>query len=209
MASAPLLPMLASSGRSVIGSDRAVEAKLDGWRCILLTNGDIRAWSRRGREISDAVPQLARIVDALPGRRVILDGELVFGAGRPDDFYRFGPALARRPSRSISLVAFVAFDVLFDGEQLTKLCYHERRRILEDLRLSGPGWQTAPSFRVPPVDLLASCNELGLEGVIVKRLDSVYRPGVRSRDWLKFKTDSWRAAARAPSSRVPSLMRTA
>lgn len=173
----------------------AVEPKLDGWRCILLANGDVPAWSRRGSEISDAVPQLARIVDALAGRRVILDGELVFGAGRPDDFYRLGPALAHRPSRSISPVVFVAFDVLeFDGEQLTKLCYHERRRILEDLRLSGPGRHTAPSFRVPPVDLLASCNELGLEGVIVKRLDSVYRPGVRSRDWLKFKTDSWRAA---------------
>jgi hypothetical protein len=41
-------------------------------------------------------------------------------------------------------------------------------------------------------DVLQVCDRLGVEGVIAKRLDSVYVPGSRSRHWLKFKTARWK-----------------
>ena len=42
-------------------------------------------------------------------------------------------------------------------------------------------------------ELLAACDELDLEGVVLERDGSRYRPG-RSRDWRKVKTTSWRSA---------------
>ena len=50
-----------------------------------------------------------------------------------------------------------------------------------------------PSYPAADVDdLLAACDELDLEGVVVKRCSSLYRPGARSKDWRKIKTTAWR-----------------
>ena len=43
--------------------------------------------------------------------------------------------------------------------------------------------------------LLASCTKMGLEGIVSKRRDAPYRSGP-SRDWVKCKTEVWRAANR-------------
>ena len=40
-------------------------------------------------------------------------------------------------------------------------------------------------------DLLTACADLGLEGLVAKRVDAPYRPGKRSEDWVKIKTSSW------------------
>ena len=46
-----------------------------------------------------------------------------------------------------------------------------------------------------PVKLLGTCHKMGLEGIVSKRRDSAYRSGP-TRDWLKIKTATWRAANR-------------
>nr|WP_269204745.1 hypothetical protein [Motilibacter deserti] len=53
------------------------------------------------------------------------------------------------------------------------------------------------SFDCRPEDLLAVCEERGLEGVVVKHRASTYRPDARSRDWVKLKTEHW-ASMHAP-----------
>jgi bifunctional non-homologous end joining protein LigD len=45
---------------------------------------------------------------------------------------------------------------------------------------------------------MEACVSLGLEGMVAKRTDSPYRPGVRSDDWLKLKTAD-RRAVHAPT----------
>jgi len=65
---------------------------------------------------------------------------------------------------------------------------------LESLALVGPGWCTIRSLDAQPRELLDACAELDVEGVVAKRLDSPYRPGVRSGDWLKVKTAEWKSA---------------
>jgi ATP-dependent DNA ligase len=42
-------------------------------------------------------------------------------------------------------------------------------------------------------DVLKACAEHNLDGIVAKRVDSPYRPGERSSDWLKLKTADWRA----------------
>lgn len=65
--------------------------------------------------------------------------------------------------------------------------YRERRWILEDLSLSGPHWCTPEIHIGDGTALFAATKRMGLEGVVAKRLDSRYRPGLRSRAWTKTK----------------------
>ncbi|MGH9002108.1 MAG: non-homologous end-joining DNA ligase, partial [Acidimicrobiia bacterium] len=74
-----------------------------------------------------------------------------------------------------------------EGHSTMGLPYEERRRLLEDLNLNGPNWQTPPSHRGDGSTLLEATRAGGLEGVVAKRLDSTYEPGVRTRHWLKVK----------------------
>ncbi len=42
-------------------------------------------------------------------------------------------------------------------------------------------------------DVLAGCEQLSMEGVVVKRLASLCRPGRRTAEWRKVKCSGWRA----------------
>jgi bifunctional non-homologous end joining protein LigD len=173
-----------------------LEPKLDGWRALVYVEGgrvDVR--TRRGRSITGQVPELAGLAEHVH-RPCVLDGELVVGAGRPWDFYRVAPRLARRGDRLANArrLTFVAFDVLWlDDGPTTALPYAERHPLLEDLDVAGPAWATVGSFDGPVDEVMAACASLGLEGMVAKRTDSPYRPGVRSEDWLKLKTGDWLA----------------
>ena len=139
------------------------------------------------------LPGLASLVDIVPAGTV-LDGELISGSGRAASFYRLAPDLAGTPSRPGREVSLVAFDVLaVGGERVTDLPYAERRRLLGQLSLIGPAWCTAPSRTgVHVAELLAACQALDVEGVVAKAVGSPYRPGRRSSEWTKFKTEAWR-----------------
>lgn len=147
--------------------------------------------SRPGRDCTAEFPELAAIADALAGRRVILDGELVCldHEGRPD-FAALRARLGRRPgSRSVRIApaVLVCFDVLhLDGCVVRRLPYVARRELLASLGLEGPAWRAPRHFVGQAEQLLDATAEHGLEGVVAKRLDAVYREG-RSRSWVKVK----------------------
>jgi bifunctional non-homologous end joining protein LigD len=85
-------------------------------------------------------------------------------------------------------VVYIVFDLLYlDGHSTMPLPYEERRRLLEDLQLSGQHWQT-PAYHVGEGRaLLEATKAQDLEGIVAKRLGSIYQPGKRTRDWLKVK----------------------
>lgn len=91
--------MLVTSGRPE-GSglnEWAVEPKLDGWRAIVTVDqGVLTVRSRNGRHLTECVPELAPLA-AL--QDVALDGELIIGAGRLEDFYGLSGRLAGRRVR--------------------------------------------------------------------------------------------------------------
>ena len=86
-------------------------------------------------------------------------------------------------------VSYLAFDALqADGVRLTALPYLERRKILTTIIPNGPRWLAPPNFPGPDLDAVRAASVAnGLEGVVVKRLDSVYEPGARPGSWLKVK----------------------
>lgn len=182
--------MLAGYGMPAGPTGRwSVEPKLDGWRAMVsVADARVSVRSRRGRPLD--VPELQPLASV--GLDLVLDGELVAGGGRMDDFYGLAPALARR--RRTTALSFAAFDVLWiDGNLTTPLAYDDRRRLLEQLELSPPV-TVVPRWAGDDADaLLDACEHHGVEGVVLKRRDSPYRAGQRSTAWRKVKCATWRS----------------
>lgn len=172
------------------GARWAYEVKWDGMRVLAdLSDGVVRLWSRTGREITAAFPELIEIGRAHPD--VLLDGEIVVLArGVPsfaalaDRMHVTDPDRARvRGARAPATL--IAFDALrMSGVDLTARAWQERRGLLERLPASGSCWQLSPVYEDVEV-LLEATREQGLEGVVAKRRGSPYRPGTRSGDWQK------------------------
>ena len=187
--------MLATSGRPAGDLNAwAAEPKLDGWRCqvsldtSLPGGGCVR--TRPGRDITNRLDVVAGLTDL--GVDVVLDGELVAGAGRLTDFYDVAPALARRHRREP--LTFVAFDLLaFAGEVIINEPYEVRRQLLDRLVALSDGRLTAvPSWAGADAELLLdACDSQLVEGLVLKRLNSVYLPGRRTTCWRKVKISGW------------------
>ena len=199
---ASLAPMLAVPGSPPTGrlAGWAVEMKWDGVRALLfIENGGVRLVSRSGKDISRTYPEISGPAvgsgSAMPLGQVLLDGEIVaFTDGRPD-FEALQPRMhvssaeaALRLSATIP-VSYLAFDVLqLEGVPLLALPYSSRREILTTIMGNGPGFLVPPNFPGTDLDAVREASvATGLEGVVVKRLDSVYEPGIRSGNWLKVK----------------------
>jgi bifunctional non-homologous end joining protein LigD len=192
-------PMLAVAGALPRGADDArhgYEMKWDGVRVVLyVSGGRVRALSRSGRDVTATYPELRGVGEALGTVEAVLDGEVVafgpdgrvnFGALQPR-MHVTGAGQIRRLMDQIP-VAYFLFDVLhLDGRSTLELPYTQRRQLLESLELRGPNWQTPPYFTGHGEAALATSRAQGLEGVVAKRLNSPYRAGRRSPDWIKTK----------------------
>jgi bifunctional non-homologous end joining protein LigD len=193
---ASLAPMLAAPGSPPAGrlADWAVEMKWDGVRALaFISDGVIRLVSRTGKDITRTYPEVGG--PAHPPGQVLLDGEIVaFTDGKPD-FEALQPRMhvssadaALRLSATIP-VSYLAFDVLqLEGVPLLARPYSSRRETLKTIMGNGPGFLIPPNFPGPDLDAVREASvATGLEGVVAKRLDSVYEPGARSGSWLKVK----------------------
>lgn len=199
--SLPLIaPMLATPGRlPPAGQDQrwAYETKQDGQRAMVYLPGDgsVRLRARSGEDITAAYPELRPLGGALGGTPAVLDGEVLAldERGRADfQLLQSRMGLAHAPARAARRAAevpvhLVLFDVPHLGESLLRQPYARRRARLEELGLTGPYWSTPAAVTGHGAEALAVTREHGLEGLVCKRLDSVYEPGVRSRAWIKIR----------------------
>jgi bifunctional non-homologous end joining protein LigD len=161
-------PMLPASAGDLPPDDAAwgYEMAWDGVRATgHVSGGRLRLCSGDGHDVTRTYPELRQLGESLAPIECVLDGEIVTfaDAGR----------------------VYLAFDVLWlDGRHLLELPYERRRELLDGLDITGPNWQTPPYFPGGGQHALAASRAQGLAGVVAKRLDSPYRPGERSRDWL-------------------------
>ena len=187
---ADMRPMFATRGTHVPeGEEWQHEVKWDGMRVLVdVRGGRARLYSRNENDATVSFPELAD----LPVGDALLDGEVVaFADGLPS----FG-ALAERmhvtkADRARRLaercpVTLLVFDVLRVGERaLLDEPLSVRRELLTGLDLQGDRWQTPPAYADGRM-LFDATYQQALEGIVSKRLTSRYRPGLRSKDWLKF-----------------------
>lgn len=193
-------PMLcAQEGASLADPDRIYELKLDGVRILAdKREGAVALRYRNGGLCTVSYPEIARAVEALPGERLVLDGEIVAfdERGRPS-FERILPRIqARRPldvarvAADIPLV-YLVFDLLAVGSaDLTELPLHVRKRLLPEI-VRGKGLvRSLDHFEAHGQALFEFCKSEGLEGVVAKRKGAPYRFGPRrSDDWVKVKCE--------------------
>ncbi|QFY59401.1 cisplatin damage response ATP-dependent DNA ligase [Rhizobium grahamii] len=189
-------------------ADYAAEWKWDGIRVQLSRSGETRKiYSRSGDDISQAFPD---IVDSISFDGV-MDGELlVGGTARSNNPTRTFSDLQQRLNRKTVTAkmleeypAFIrAYDLLFDGEEdIRARTYIDRRERLSEIVELAPhdrfdlsslvafsSWDELDRLRSSPPDPV-------IEGVMIKRRDSVYQAGRMKGPWFKWKRDPYNVDA--------------
>ncbi len=198
----PMKPMLAQVSESIADvfgecGDSAVEYKLDGVRIqVHKDREDIRIFSRNLKDMTDRFPDIVAAVQILPVEQCILDGEAVGldTKGRVIPFQ----ILARRTTRKVQIREFMKnipvipqfFDLLYlDGEDITMKGYRERMRVL-DMVVPDKKYRVRrmmPKSAERAAGFFDKSVAAGNEGIVIKLLDSAYRPGKRGNLWFKIK----------------------
>jgi bifunctional non-homologous end joining protein LigD len=182
--------MLATRGTHVpAGEEWQHEVKWDGMRVLVdVRRGQTRIFSRNENDVTVSFPELV----GMPVDDVLLDGEVVaFADGLPSFAAlaeRMHVSRADRAQRLAERIptTLLVFDVLrTSAGELIHQPLSARRRLLEDLDLNHDRWQTPPVYDDGSM-LFDATYQQALEGVVSKRRSSTYRPGQRSKDWLKF-----------------------
>jgi len=190
-----LQPMLATAGGKPFDDPKWVfEVKWDGVRTLsYLGGGATRLVSRRGREVNVQYPELTEMNELLAGDNALVDGEIVVleRDGRPS-FERLQQRFTvGKPTQQLLKqhpVLFIAFDVLWlDGVSLIERPLEERLEALHRVLVPGPRIQLSVTIDGKGKALFEQVKARGLEGVIAKRKGSIYRPGRRTKDWIKIK----------------------
>ena len=188
-------PMLAKASAPFDNPDYLFEIKWDGERAIaFVENGKIvRLQNRRLRDISKQFPEIIGI--EVGSKEAILDGEMiVLGEDKKPSFSKLSqrshvqdPLRIRLLSKAMPAV-YVVFDILYrDGESLLAKPLVQRKQMLSIIPKEG--YPITPNFFIEAKGqtFFESVTSMGYEGIMAKRMDSLYLMGKRSDSWLKMK----------------------
>ena len=184
-----LSPQLLSRASAPPNGDGWIhEIKYDGFRLMgRVDRGRVALVSRPGADWTTRLPRIAEALKSLAVDSCCMDGELVYltNEGIPDfdELQR-----ATRKGDSLRLY-YQVFDLLnLNGSDLTGLPLLERKQhLVELLRRADHRLRFVTHIEGNGLDFFHAADQLGLEGIVSKRARSVYRPGVRSSDWVKVK----------------------
>jgi DNA ligase D-like protein (predicted ligase) len=162
------------------------ELKLDGYRAIAIkTNSKVYLRSRNDKDFNIRYPAIAKALARLPDETVV-DGEVVAldEVGKPsfNALQNYGSSQAP--------IFFYVFDVMvLAGQNVMSEGLSARRDLLEQHvlpKLAEP-IREVPRFDSVLSDMIKAVRAQGLEGIVAKRLDSIYEPGQRSGAWQKMR----------------------
>ena len=169
------------------GSDWLHEIKYDGYRMhARLDRGKVQLLTRTGLDWSILYPYTVSALRALRAKTAYIDGELC--ALRADGVPSFGLLQAAMDQGRTNSLVFFAFDLLYlDGKRTAALPLIERKQRLHPLfAQAAPGLHFTDHVVGNGPGVRKHACEMGLEGVISKRLEQPYMPGNRGL-WLKSK----------------------
>lgn len=180
-------PMLCKPAKPFDSEEYIFEPKMDGIRCIGMTDSSARLFSRSGRDITVQFPEIA-----LPAGSMILDGELVClnGGGIPS-FNHIQHRITRSAVPKLIAerypVQYYVFDILeYNGENLMSMTLLDRKRVLDAIP-DMPRIIKVQSVIGSGISSFNTFTAAGWEGVVGKHIRSLYVPGARSKHWLKSK----------------------
>jgi DNA ligase D-like protein (predicted ligase) len=189
-------PMLAETAEKPFDSkDHLFEIKWDGIRCIaFVRDGKVHLQNRRLSTMTTRYPELQCLRDWPEG--TVIDGEMVvLDEGKPS-FQRLAQREHIGDSRRVELLVqrlpatLIAFDLLYEnGQSIMREPLVERRRRLKALATAFPCTHVVVAEYILKRGkrYFEEVERAGLEGIMAKRMDSIYTPGARSGAWLKLK----------------------
>lgn len=221
----PMLATLNTEQSITDPDDWAYEMKWDGVRCIaVVRDAKVTLLSRNGIDTTLTYPELGDLGDHLSAESAVLDGEIIAlnAKGRPDfSLLQTRMKLTHRAeidaARKKTPVRLMLFDLLeLDGNDLTGLEYCQRRELLEKAvdEAEDGHLQVPAALDATLEEAVEASRQLGLEGIMAKRLRSDYQPGARSASWVKIKhlhtqevvVVGWRPGKGSRASKIGSLL---
>jgi DNA ligase 1 len=181
--------------------DWAAEYKWDGIRGqIIIRSGKVYVWSRGEELVTDKFPEFETL--GLLPYDVVIDGEIVVRKDQKlgtfnDLQVRIGRKSVSQKLRNETPVSLIAYDLLeFQGKDIRSFTYLERRSkleiVLQDIDLpelislsqsyTDDTWEKV-TWRRDQASMLRA------EGIMLKRLNSIYQDGRKRGDWWKWKID--------------------
>lgn len=169
------------------GDEWLHEIKFDGYRTqIMKDENGIRLFTKNGYDWTGRYIELAGEAEAIEAESFIVDGETItVNEAGLSDFQALQSAVTRRePSRDLYLVAF---DLLhLNGHDLRNMPVEDRREILQELIPAVGRIQVSKAMPGTGDAVYHLVDRAGLEGMVSKRKDSVYRSGP-TMNWRKIK----------------------
>ena len=166
------------------GPEWSYEIKLDGYRLeVVKIDGGVTLYSRRQNVLNEKFPYIAAALKSLPSGTVI-DGELVaIGQdGRPN----FN--LLQNFRSAENHIVFFAFDLLIHkNREVMTWPLAERRALLSTIIRRNDHVELSAVSDRSASEMLSWVKDQELEGVVAKRSDSVYQPGLRTGLWCKHR----------------------
>ena len=193
----PLSPMLiGEEGAAFDSPDYLYELKLDGIRCVAYLDPkakSVELLNKRALNVTALYPELGDVCRQAKGR-CILDGEIsVINNGKPD-FSEIQRRALMSNRTKVQMAAqrlpvnFTAFDILYmDGKELLDSPLEERKHTLSLAVSDSPTLAVSRTIEGQGIALYNLTEHQGLEGIVAKRMGSLYYPGKRTKDWIKCK----------------------
>jgi bifunctional non-homologous end joining protein LigD len=170
------------------GDEWIYEVKWDGYRALAVKESDdVHLLSLKEKDLTRDFPAVARAIRDIAAANAVIDGEVVAIDKKGCPSFQ---ALQNRASSGRDFqIVYYAFDLLhFEGQDWTKKPLHQRKAKLQEL-LVGSDVRYNAELSGSPAAIERTIRSAGLEGVIAKQRDSVYRAGTRVISWIKFKID--------------------
>ena len=165
----------------------------------VVNNVEVRLFTRNLEDITDMFPEIVQSVKELKCESCVLDSEIVGWDSKRQKFMSYQDTMTRRRKYDVNQnmeivpVNSFIFDALYlNDTNVARLDLKSRLEVLNSIGISNSkSLQISQVSLISTVDILKSEFEKyigeNLEGVIIKKLDTEYTPGVRDYDWIKIK----------------------
>ena len=163
------------------------EVKWDGYRAVaIVDNGKVSLQSRNNKSFNEKFYPVTQQLERMK-KRMIIDGEIV--VLDENGLSNFSMLQNWRSDADGELYYYV-FDILWlEGKELISLPLSERKKILQKTVKENGLLRISQAFEESGIKFFETAKKMGLEGIIAKKNDSVYLPGLRSQEWLKIKAN--------------------
>lgn len=163
----------------------AFEIKWDGYRAIAdLSKDELQLYSRNGVDFSQKFKKVTSSLK-LQEHNMVLDGEIVAYDDKGKPNFQWLQQIGDNPNIALT---FQVFDLLWlNGHSTENLSYLQRKELLKDALVENEIIKYSDHVLENGQEFFQAAKDLGLEGIVAKKTESLYKENLRSSEWLKIK----------------------